>query len=105
MVVGGVIALMLFQQGEPVKDAAGPAKVETVEKVSGSLKVSSKPDGASIFVNGKDYGKTPAVLSDLPLGEELTVRIEKRGYENVVLPIKLSKNRPTAPVNVTLSKE
>jgi len=102
VVVGGIIALMLFQQGEPAKDGAEPAKVE---KVFGTLKVSSKPDGASVFVNGKDHGKTPVTLSDLPLAEELTVRIEKRGYENVVLPIKVSKNRPTAPVNVTLSKE
>jgi formylglycine-generating enzyme required for sulfatase activity/serine/threonine protein kinase len=46
----------------------------------GDLKISSSPDGASIKVDGKRHGKTPAVIEMLPEGKKNIV-LEKENFE------------------------
>jgi serine/threonine protein kinase len=48
----------------------------------GTIQVDSSPRGARIILNGDDTGKqTPAVLSDVPVGNELKVELKRKGYE------------------------
>jgi hypothetical protein len=46
----------------------------------GSIAVSSTPQGASVFVNGRQVGTTPVVLSDLPVGSR-ALRLTLAGYD------------------------
>lgn len=45
----------------------------------GTIDVSSVPIGASIFIDGKDFGKTPRILTNVLLGVH-ELRLEKTGY-------------------------
>ncbi len=45
----------------------------------GALEVDSQPAGATVFVNGQPAGRTPLVLSSLPVGSR-AIRIELSGY-------------------------
>ncbi len=48
----------------------------------GMMMVISDPDGADIFINGERTGKkTPSVIDKVPVGVEVTVSVEKKGYE------------------------
>lgn len=46
----------------------------------GSLQINSRPDGAAVFINGRQVGTTPLVLGDLPIGSRV-VRLTLAGYE------------------------
>jgi hypothetical protein len=51
-----------------------------VSGFSGSLAVSSSPEGATVFVNGVAVGATPLVLHDVAVGSR-AVRLELPGHE------------------------
>ncbi len=55
--------------------------IARMQKLLVSLIVESKPSGAEVFLNGKNYGRTPLVLSDLDpdLATDLVLRL--RNYE------------------------
>jgi PEGA domain-containing protein len=46
----------------------------------GSITVSSTPEGASVFVNGRQVGTTPVVLPDLSVGSR-ALRLTMAGYD------------------------
>lgn len=46
---------------------------------TGSLIITSKPSGASIKIDDKDYGVTPKTVNDLAIGEHI-VQLDKIGY-------------------------
>ena len=50
------------------------------EAFRGSLQINSRPDGAVVFINGRQVGTTPLVLGDLPIGSRV-VRLTLAGYE------------------------
>jgi hypothetical protein len=84
------------------KPAPSPSskKVET-----GTLLIESDPPGAAVNVNGKPEGNTPVALRNLPFGEELTVRLEKHGYQVFITPVLLSAGEPEFTLKVVLKKE
>lgn len=45
----------------------------------GTLEIKSRPEGAIIYVNDKERGKTPHKIDQLPLNE-YSIRLEKEGY-------------------------
>ena len=48
----------------------------------GMMMVISDPDGADIFIDGQRTGKTtPSVVDKVPVGVEVTVSVEKEGFE------------------------
>lgn len=51
----------------------------------GSLRIQSKPEGAQAFVDGKYYGLTPCVASNLTAGEHY-VTFKKEGYLKAATP-------------------
>lgn len=59
-----------------------------LEVKSGSIKISSRPSKAIVYINGKHYGDTPVALSNLPPGS-YAIRLEKDGYDPAVRRVNL----------------
>ncbi|MFO1518378.1 MAG: PEGA domain-containing protein [bacterium] len=65
----------------------------TASAASGSLKVTSTPSGARIFVNDLDQSRTtPATIRNLEEGKKYKVRLEKRGYKNYESSVKIESS-------------
>ncbi|WP_437274608.1 serine/threonine-protein kinase [Sorangium sp. So ce375] len=63
----------------------------TPVEAKGSLEVTSKPDGCTIWVNGDRHPvATPAKLHELSLGRELHIKLTKDGYKPYRTAVKLS---------------
>lgn len=52
------------------------------EPIYGTLDVSTTPMGAAIIIDGKNYGTTPRVLTEVLIGKH-HVKITKNGYQNI----------------------
>ena len=73
--------------------ASEKTKVDVrLESVCGSLSVNSTPDGATVFVDGKEKGVTPLRLDNVMKGN-ISVKLTKKGFEteNKVITIRPSK--------------
>ena len=55
----------------------------------GGISISSVPEGAAVFINGKKRGVTPCVLTDLPAAV-YEVRAEKDGYDPVTRKVEIA---------------
>ena len=66
------------------------AKLErlVLEVKPGSIRINSKPSGAVIYINNKNYGDTPFNISNLKPGS-YSVRLEKAGYDPAVRKVNL----------------
>jgi eukaryotic-like serine/threonine-protein kinase len=80
----------------PAATAAAPPATE-----SGRLLIRSTPDGASVSVDGRDYGKTPATVRDLARGPH-QVRVTRDGYAAQERRVVISASRPSQSVNVAM---
>jgi eukaryotic-like serine/threonine-protein kinase len=78
--------------------ATGPVPVtaKPVEVARGALAVKANP-WAQVYVEGKDYGKTPQTIKDLDVGT-YTVRLENPDFTAWETKVKISK-KATAKVN------
>ncbi len=57
--------------------------LEKDQQLLSSLRITSKPSGAKIYIDGEESGKrTPFTLDDLQRGREVTLRLHKAGYES-----------------------
>ena len=79
--------------------------------IYGSLAVESDPIGATIYVDGKEYGTTPNIINNLLVGE-YTVRLSKSGCADYTQVVSVVENeeklcRATLPTGkqVTLSTD
>lgn len=66
-----------------VEEKTGEVKIGHLVEVflkGGELELTSNPSGGKIYVDGKERGETPSVLSDVKLGSHV-IRIVKQGYE------------------------
>jgi hypothetical protein len=70
---------------------------------AGRLLVRSTPAGASVSVDGKDYGRTPAAVRDLALGAH-RVRVTRDGYAAAERRVVISAARPSQSVTVPLER-
>ena len=68
---------------------------------SGRLLIRSTPDGSSVSVDGRDYGKTPATVRDLAHGPH-QVRVTRDGYAAQERRVVVSSSRPSQSVNVAM---
>jgi len=80
----------------PATSAAAPSAT-----ASGRLLIRSTPDGASVSVDGRDYGKTPATVRDLAHGPH-QVRVTRDGYAAQERRVVVSPSRPSQSVNVAM---
>ncbi len=67
---------------------------------TGFLAISSEPSDADVYVDGKHYGKTTTVVTDLAEGNH-TLKLEKQGYLTVTKNIVITKGE-TLKLNETL---
>lgn len=85
LVLGGLViaAATAFTVLSSTQDTAiQSAPLHTEGAALGSIEILSTPPGAMVFVNGEPSGLvTPAVLKGLPIGRDVTLRIDKAGYQ------------------------
>ena len=67
---------------------------------TGFLAISSEPSEADVYVDGKHYGKTTTVVTDLAEGNH-TLKLEKQGYLTVTKNIVITKGE-TLKLNETM---
>lgn len=77
--------------------------LEAKEMVYGSMELFSIPDGAVITINGRQYGITPRLISDLEAGS-YTVNFSKEGYETLTQSVEVLGDRKET-LNVVLTKK
>ncbi len=68
--------------------------IANLEISTGSLIVKTDPDGATVFVDGKNYGLTPIEIKDLEIGDHEIV-ISKEGYAQIIKKIDIRKETVT----------
>ena len=74
--------------------------VPNTEPETGFLAISSEPSEANVYVDGKDYGKTTAFITDLAEGNH-TLKLEKQGYVTITKNIVIKKGE-TSKLDETL---
>ncbi len=113
LIVGGVVALAAiagltyyFTQQKPVAVAAQPHTTESavpVVEAKGSLKLTSDPAGAAIWLNGDLRNEvTPATIDNLPLGREIKVKLSLEGFESYKEGVTLAKAGDTKSLAATM---
>ncbi len=83
----------------------GDNKIVEIEMpyLYGELYVTSEPSGANVIVDGKNYGVTPAEITNIVVGTH-ELRLEKQGCASVVKTITVDKNNKLS-VNEKLPTE
>jgi serine/threonine protein kinase len=89
---------------------AGPAdagdKAPPEEAPTGSLSLTSKPSGATVFLDGVEHlNKTPTTLDKLPLNKEVKIRLVLEGYEDLESTYTLAKDKDKTDLKLTKKKE
>jgi TonB family protein len=101
----GLLAFLLTRRSTPpepqVQNDGAPPPESAPPVVSGSLKVTTDPDGASVFVNGEERGVTPLEVAALSLGS-YEVRIARSGFEDESLHAELTPESPMTTLDVAL---
>ncbi len=69
--------------------------------ITGTLAITSRPLGANIKIDGKDYGITPQNLNDILIGRH-TVTISRTNYKPETKSVEIMENQ-TTNIDVTLS--
>jgi len=96
--VAMIVALFLiFSGAEPSPDAV----TDTLVVESGTLRVTTEPEGALVFLDGEKRGTTPFSLDALPLGD-YALRVERSGYLPEELSASLTGDLPLANFKLVL---
>jgi uncharacterized protein (TIGR02145 family) len=87
---------------QDVEVAAGDKRTIELQPIPiyGSLDVVTSPSGATITINGKDYGTSPIALNKLLIGD-YTVELSRQGYSTVRKSISISEGK-SEMINETL---
>jgi hypothetical protein len=64
-----------------------------------SVRVSTKPSGAKVYLNGAPVGTTPATIQIASTLSANMILIKKRGYEDITVPI-ITSVQPVAFLNL-----
>src|SRR5439155_23006854 len=92
------------QRAASAATAAGSRPTETpIGTAIGRVLVRSTPAGARVFVDGRDYGQTPAAVRDLAVGAH-QVRITRDGYVAEERRVAITAARPAQSITVPLSR-
>lgn len=83
-------------------EASASAAAEA-PKTKGSLTITTKPDGAGIWINGDLRPETtPATIEKLPLGAAIQIKLTKEGYEAHREDVTLTAAEPKKALNTEL---
>lgn len=79
----------------PVNDAVANVLIELISAPTpGSLKISSKPEGASVYLDGIEKGKTPLSLPKVtPGNREISVSIPE--FDSLTKKVEVASNKET----------
>ncbi|HEX3644237.1 MAG TPA: PEGA domain-containing protein [Vicinamibacterales bacterium] len=88
------------RNSEPKKQESAISNLQSAAS-EGRLRVRSRPVGAHVVVDGKDYGVTPAVVPDLARGAH-RVTITRDGFATLERRFVISSARPAQSMTVTL---
>jgi hypothetical protein len=89
---------------EPPPAATAPVEQPAVPVFAGRVLVRSTPPGARVFVDGKDRGQTPVVITELARGEH-RVRVLRDGYTAAERRVFLTPSQPLQSLSVPLARE
>ena len=73
----------------------------TPTPITGSLSVLSQPLNATIYVDGKELGTSPAILNDLLIGDH-QIKLSKTGYNDLTQTVTVKENE-TTEVSLTMN--
>lgn len=62
--------------------------------ITGTLAITSRPLGASIRIDGRDYGKTPQNLNDMLIGRH-TIELTRENYRPETQTVEVKENQTT----------
>ena len=85
------VGVLEIKVGETNRELANVA-LETKVVAYGTLELNSSPKGASVSIDGQDYGHTPQTLTDIETGTH-TVVFSMDGYETVTQAVELAEGR------------
>lgn len=95
----GAIGMVRARGSSPAASAAAGATAK------GSIVVTSDPPGAAIWINGDLRPEvTPAIVSDLPTGRPIGVKLTKDGFERSSEEILLTDGEPKGNVAIALRR-
>jgi hypothetical protein len=77
----------------------------TLEKLIGSIKLSSEPSGAKVVLNDKKAGKTPFKRRGLEGGKTYDIILSKKGYEDHLETVRFTSDKPAFVLLVELVKK
>ena len=84
----------------------GESKTITLDApkpISGSVDINTSPMGATIYIDGKNYGETPNFISDILIGSH-ELKLTKQGCTTITKTINI-KEGETLTVNEKLEKQ
>lgn len=85
-----------------VKPGQNQNLTHELKAITGNLAITSTPFGATILLNGKNYGTTPETIKNLPIGE-YSLQLTKEGYSVFNELVIVSENK-TENLNVTINQ-
>ena len=77
----------------------------TLVELVGSLRLTSSPSGARVYVNDKKAGKTPFAKDGLPADNSYDVMLTKKGYEDWLDTVEFTPDSPTYEQNVDMVRK
>jgi eukaryotic-like serine/threonine-protein kinase len=104
-VVGGVgFYLSRKPAAAPVPAPASTNTAAEDEKPSkGSLKITSEPAGAAIWINGDLREEvTPATIGNLPVGRDLQIKLSREGFESWKSTVKIDNAGDTKDLSAPM---
>lgn len=87
------------------EDDSTPAPTPQQEETTGSLRITSTPTGAQIWIDGKDSGKktsSSTILSELPTGKH-KIELKLEGYETKSVEVNVEAGKTAQPVDQKLT--
>ena len=78
------------------QDAQGPylEKNEVLEEEKGILLLKTEPEGCDIQIDGVSVGRTPRLITHLPVKGTYSVRLRKAGYLDQTISVKFEGRKP-----------
>lgn len=64
--------------------------IANLERKVGGISVKTEPTGATVYIDGKNYGLTPIEIYDLEVGKH-EVLITKEGYKSIIKEIEIKE--------------
>jgi len=101
---GSYLAVRMTREPNPPA-AASASSTAPAQPVLGSVRIVTRPDDASIWINGALRAeKTPATIEKLPLDAQLSIEITKQGFAPVRRTITLTNSRPDELIDADMPR-